>query len=114
MTEDGETEERSRSKPRIEVTLLLLALAFFLMEGFQSFQLIRENGNLGTIRDTQEASVQEGQRVRTLLDTLMNRSTQLADGGDEFAKAIMDDLRRQGIVYKPSAPTAPASPPPAK
>ena len=99
--EMDESGERPRSKPRIEVTLLLLALAFFAMEAFQSYQLIRENGNLGKIRDTQEANYQEGQHVRTLLDTLLRRTTQLADGGDTAAKAIIDDLHRQGIGYKP-------------
>jgi hypothetical protein len=108
--------DRPHNGPRLQVTLALLALGFFLMEGFQTFQLIRENGNLAKMRESQEPTVLEGQRVRTLLEVLVSKTTELADGGDASAKAVLDDLRQQGVVFKQSpkpadAPAVPAATP---
>jgi hypothetical protein len=88
------------SGPRLEVTMALLALAFFLMEGFQSFQLVRESTNLAKMHEAQEPTMQEGQRIRKLLETLVTKTNQLAESGDAGAKSVIEDLRRQGVVFK--------------
>jgi hypothetical protein len=105
-----EPPDRPGGGPRLEVALALLALAFLLMEGFQTYQLIRENDNLAKIRETQDPTIQEGQRVRKLLESLVSKTTQFAEAGDAKAKAVMDDLRRQGVSFKQSSPEVPAAP----
>jgi hypothetical protein len=95
---------------RLTVPLTLLALAFLLAEGFQCYESYREHGRLAANRETQEANYQEGQRIRKLLEEMVSGTTKLADEGDTNVKAVIDDLRRQGVVFK-QTPAEPAPKP---
>jgi hypothetical protein len=87
---------------RLQIPLALIVLAFFLLVAFQAVQLFRERSHLATLAAAQEPTVQEGMKVRQSLDSLAGKTAKLAEAGNPNAKAIIDELRRQGIAVKPS------------
>lgn len=98
MDEDGAPHDFRR----LQIPLGLVVLGFFIMVAFQSVQLVRERGHIIDTRAAQEPIVQEGMKLRQQLDSLASKTAQLADSGNAHAKAIIDDLRRQGITVKPN------------
>ena len=79
----------------------LLVVAVFLMVAFQTFVLVRERANLGTIRAAQETNIQEATKLRLQLRDLAAATAKLADAGDAGAKSVIDDMRRLGVNIKP-------------
>jgi hypothetical protein len=95
-------QETPMSEPsRLHIPLALVVLAFFIMAAFQTVQLIREHGHLADVKLAQEPTIQEGLKLRQQLESLGARTAQLADSGNANAKAIVDELRRQGVTLKP-------------
>jgi signal transduction histidine kinase len=94
--EDGSL--RPSEVDRLQIPLAIIILAVFLMVGFQTVQLVRDRSQLLELEIGQEAAVQEGVKLRQNFETLVNRTGQLAEAGNPHAKAIVDDLRRQGIM----------------
>jgi Tfp pilus assembly protein PilO len=99
----GDTAERAG----LHLAVVILATAFVLAIGFQTYELIRERDNLVAARAAQEQQLQQAAKLRQQLDTLVGRTGQLANAGDVGARNVVDDLRRQGITFAPSA-TPPA------
>jgi hypothetical protein len=85
---------------RLFLPLGLLVLGFVLMVGFQTVQLIRERGNLFELQLAQEPTVQEAAKLRQQLDSLAKKTAALADSGNLSAKAVVEEMRRQGITIK--------------
>ena len=85
---------------RLSIPLGLLVLGFVLMVGFQTVQLIRERSNLFEIQLAQEPTIQEGAKLRQQLDSLAKKTAALADAGNAGAKAVVEEMRRQGITIK--------------
>lgn len=89
---------------------MLLTLTVLLSLGFNTFSLIRERGNLMAIRQNQQATIQQAERVRAQLDSIARRTLELAQQGNSGAAIIVEQLARRGLTIKPgSAP--PTSPP---
>jgi hypothetical protein len=84
----------------LRVQVALLTLALLLLVGFQTTQLIRDRTNLATVHAAQEPTVQEGLKLRQQLDILAGETARLAAEGDAAARAIIEDMRRQGITVK--------------
>jgi hypothetical protein len=76
-----------------------LALALFLLLGFQTFELIKARGNLVTTRAGQEQAAQQSLQLRRQLDALATGTAQLAASGDANAAKIVEDFRRQGVTF---------------
>jgi hypothetical protein len=89
-----------RGGDRLQIPLALVVLGFVFMVGFQTVQLVRERGNLFEVQLAQEPTVQEGTKLRQQLDSLATRTAQLAESGNAGAKAVIDEMRRQGITIK--------------
>jgi type II secretory pathway component PulJ len=100
MTDLSQPISRRRA-PRIEIAVLLVATGLFLMVALQTYAFIRGTMNLSQTLRTQEPLMQEATKVRQQLDAIAGATAQLAESGDPGAKAIVDDLRRQGIAVKP-------------
>jgi F0F1-type ATP synthase membrane subunit b/b' len=49
----------------------------------------------------QEPAVQEAIKLRQKLEALAGKTGQLAAEGDEGAKAIVDQMKRQGVTIAP-------------
>lgn len=84
----------------IRTQLGLLSLAFLISMAFQTYELLSGLGNLGTMRDAQQSSVDQGQRLRAQLDLLASGTARLAAGGDAGAQAVIAQLQRDGITVK--------------
>jgi hypothetical protein len=97
---DREDHRERDGTSQLAVPLALLVLGFVLMVGFQTVQLIRERGNLFEIQLAQESTVQEGAKLRQQLDSLAGKTASLADAGNPRAKAVIEEMRRQGITIK--------------
>ena len=90
----------------MEFQLTFMALAIFLILALQTVLLILDRASYMSLGTQQEPAVQQSLKVRQQLDGIARGIARLADEGNVNAKAIIDDLRRQGItVNNPQAST---------
>jgi hypothetical protein len=92
--------ENSAASTGIAITLL--SLTFFIATVFQTYILLTSQQNMRTARANQENAFQEAGKLRQRVQGLAGRTAKLAEEGDENAKAIVDNFRRQGVELKPS------------
>ena len=86
---------------------LLTALAVVVWFGFQTTQLVKERGNLATLKENQTATHQNAEKMRGQLDAIAAGAQRLADAGNPNAQAIVNALRQRGITINPAAKTTP-------
>ena len=113
IIESEEIEEQVRiEKTWSNVPFIITLAALTVYFGFQTVQLISERGNLGQVKTSQEAAIQEAQKVQTQFRNLVTKTGQLADQGHAGAKMVMEELQKQGVGFAspPAAPEAKASP----
>jgi len=111
--ESEEIEEQVRvEKTSSNVPFIITLAALTVYFGFQTVQLISERGNLGQVKSSQEAAIQEAQKVQTQFRNLVTKTGQLADQGHAGAKMVMEELQKQGVGFAspPAAPEAKAPP----
>lgn len=92
--------ERGANLP---ITILLIALVVWF--GFQTLQLATERANLGEARGHQEAAMQEAQKLRTQFESLITKTSELANKGHAGAKLVMDELQKRGMTAQPEPMT---------
>ena len=85
---------------RFQAPLVLVVFGFFIMVAFQTVQLVREHQHIGIVRAAQEPTIEEGTKLRQQLNSMASKLAQLADAGNANAKAIIEELKRQGIAVK--------------
>jgi hypothetical protein len=81
--------------------VIIVILSFFVLMAFETGHAIHERGALSDLRRSQEPTVQESIRLRQQLETLAAKTAQLATDGDEGAKAVVDQMKRQGVTLTP-------------
>jgi hypothetical protein len=81
--------------------LFLATLSLFLFLAFQTFQTVRDRESLSTLRAGQEPTLQEAIKLRQQLESLAGKTAQLALEGDEGAKTVAADMKRQGVTLSP-------------
>ena len=67
---------------QLEVPVLLIAAAFFLITAFQTERLVQERGNLNAIRATQAVSLEQAGKVRDRFQLLAGETAKLAEIGE--------------------------------
>jgi hypothetical protein len=85
------------SSVALTVTIVCLILWF----GFQTFQLLRDRGNLGFVKANQESAMQESEKVQVQFKTLLSKIADLANQGHAGAKMVMDELQKRGVGFAP-------------
>jgi hypothetical protein len=85
----------------LELPVILVVVALFVLMAFETFQAIHDRGALADLRRSQESTVQEAIKLRQQLETLAGRTAQLAAEGDEGAKTVVDQMKRQGVNLSP-------------
>jgi hypothetical protein len=93
--------------------VLLAVLALFLLVAFQTVGLFRDHDTLIAVRASQDATVQEGQKLRQQLGAIAGQTAELASTGDAVAKDVVEQMRKQGFTLSPpntQPPAAPAKP----
>jgi len=81
-----------------------VVVAFFVLMTFETGYAIHDRGALSDQRRLQEPTVQEALKLRQQLETLAGKTAQLAAEGDEAAKTIVDQMKRQGVSLGPAKP----------
>jgi hypothetical protein len=103
----NEIEERELVTAPVErganLPLIILLIALVLWFGFQTLQLANERANLGEARGHQEAAMQEAQKLRTQFESLINKTSELANKGHAGAKLVMEELQKRGMAAQPEA-----------
>jgi hypothetical protein len=103
----NEIEERELVTAPVErganLPLIILLIALVLWFGFQTLQLASERANLGEARGHQEAAMQEAQKLRKQFESLINKTSELANKGHAGAKLVMEELQKRGMAAQPEA-----------
>jgi hypothetical protein len=81
--------------------VVLVVVSLFVLMAFETGQAIHERGALADLRRSQEPTIQEATKLRQQLETLASRTAQLAAEGDEGAKTVVDQMKRQGVTLNP-------------
>ena len=89
--------ESERAVSGLELSVILVVVSLFVLMAFETFQAIHDRGALADLRRAQEPTVQEAIKLRQQLETLAGRTAQLAAEGDEGAKTVVDQMKRQGV-----------------
>jgi hypothetical protein len=79
----------------------LVTASFFVLIAFETGYAIHDREALAEQKRLQEPTVQEGLKLRQLLEALAGKTAQLAGEGDEGAKVVIDQMKRQGVVLSP-------------
>ena len=78
--------------------VVIVAASFFVLMVFETGYTIHDRDALAEQQRVQEPAVQEAIKLRQKLEALAGKTAQLAAEGDEGAKAIVDQMKRQGIT----------------
>jgi hypothetical protein len=81
--------------------VLLVVVSFFILMAFETGYAIHDRGALADQERSQEPALQEALKLRQQLETLAGKTAQLAADGDEGAKAVVEQMKRQGIALTP-------------
>ena len=81
--------------------VILVVVGLFVLMVFETGQAVHDRGGLSDLRHSQEPTVQEAIKLRQQLDSLAGKTAQLAADGDEGAKIVVDQMKRQGISLNP-------------
>jgi len=81
--------------------VVIVAASFFVLMAFETCYTIHDRDALAEQQRLQEPAVQEAIKLRQKLEALAGKTAQLAADGDEGAKAVVDQMKRQGITMSP-------------
>ena len=103
--QDNDAVKAGPAQKRPSRLPLILTIASLLVWfGFQTVQLVVERDNLGSVKGNLEAPMQESQKVRAQLETLITKTADLANQGNVSAKTVVEELEKRGIPIKAAAP----------
>ena len=97
----------SSEQSKISLTLALVVISWVAWVAFQSFQLVRERGNLQQVRANQETPFQEAVKAREQIDSINSDTAKLAAQGNANAQLVLAELRKRGITIDPNKKTSP-------
>ena len=93
--------ERDRLIRGLGLPLILVVVSLFVLMAFETGEAIHDRGALAELRRSQETTVQEAIKVRQQLELLDGKTAELAAQGDEGAKTVVDQMKRQGVNLSP-------------
>ena len=85
------------------VPLFLILVTLVLWFGFQTYQLVKERGNLKTLQANQETMFNNAQKMRAQLDAIAAGTAHLAQQGNANAAQVVNALKAKGISINPNA-----------
>ena len=88
-------------KSPLTLPLVLILLALTIYFGFQSLQFLFERNNLVMVKGSQEAAIQEAQKIQAQFKTLVGKTGELASKGHAGAKMVMEELLKRGVGSAP-------------
>ena len=97
----AEPEPGARRSSSLPLTLTIVSLLVWF--GFQTAQLVVERSNLIQLKGNLDPAMQEAQKVRAQLKTLITRTAELANRGNASARTVVAELEKRGIPIKSAA-----------
>jgi hypothetical protein len=84
--------------------IVLVVASLFVLMSFETGYAIHDRDSLAEQHRLQEPVVQEAIKLRQKVETLAGKTAQLAADGDEGAKAVVEQMKRQGIALSVPKP----------
>ena len=81
----------------VYLPLLLAGLSLVLMLGFQTSQLLSNQDKLNQLKATLVDAVEKAQMLRTQFDGLARKTVELAANGNDNARYVIDEMKKQGV-----------------
>jgi hypothetical protein len=81
--------------------VVLVIVSSFVLITFETGYAVHDREILAEQKRSQEPTVQESIKLRQQLETLAGKTAQLAADGDEAAKTVLDQMKRQGVTLTP-------------
>jgi hypothetical protein len=94
-------QERNRVIGGLGLPIILVVVPLFALMAFETAEAIHDRSALADLRRSQESTVQEAIKLPQQLESLAGKTAQLAAEGDEGAKAVVDQMKRQGVNLNP-------------
>jgi hypothetical protein len=91
-----------RATAGLPLPLVLVVVALFVLMLFETAQAVHDHSALADLRRAQEPTVQQGAKIRSQLQALAGTTAELASAGDENAKTIVEQMKKEGVTL--SAP----------
>ena len=88
----------------LRVPVILVVVSLFVFMVFETVQAVHDRSALSEQRRAQEPAMQEAIKLRQRLETLASKTAPLAGEGNEGAKAVVDEMKRQGVTLGPPKP----------
>ena len=82
----------------LRLPVVLGVVSLFALMVFQTAEAIHDRGTLAELRRAQEPNVQEAVKLRQQLEALAGQTAKLAADGDEGAKGVVEQMKRQGVT----------------
>ena len=98
------TQLSSSERPAGKLPLILLTVSLLVWFGFQTAQLILERRSLVSVSGNFQSAVQEAQKLRKQLETLITKTAELAKQGNVSAKKAVEELEQKGIPIQADTP----------
>ena len=93
--------ERDGTISGLRLPVIRGVASLFVLMAFQVGEAIHDRGALSDLRSAQEPTVQEAIKLRQQLEALASGTAKLTAEGDEGAKTVVDQMKRQGVTLNP-------------
>jgi cell division protein FtsB len=95
--EDDVARPERVERPALRLPLALTLISLLIWFGFQTVALVLERNNLIGVSSNFAAAMQEAEKMRAQLQTLITQTAELASKGNAGAKAAIEELQKKGI-----------------
>ncbi len=82
----------------LPLPLVLVVVALFVLMLFETAQAVQDHAALSGLRRAQETTMQQGAKIRRQLQALATKTAELAAAGDENAKLIVAQMKKEGVT----------------
>ncbi|MBI4528094.1 MAG: hypothetical protein HY695_30230 [Deltaproteobacteria bacterium] len=103
VPDEDVAQPQSVERRASRLPLILTVVSLLVWFGFQTVQLVLERSHLISLRANMEPAMQESQKMRSQLESLINKTAELAAKGNASAKTAIDELEKRGIPIKGAA-----------
>ena len=97
----GPSDSNGRAVGGWWLPIVLVVVSFFVLLTFETSYAIHDGAVLSDQKRSQEPILQEAMKLRQQLEALAGKTAELAADGDEGAKSVVEQMKRQGVTLTP-------------
>lgn len=90
--------QRQIGNSLVELPMCIVVIAFIIMVGFQTNQLVIEQERLQQNWDSQTTAHADAEKLRSQFEAIASGAAKLADAGNQNASAIVAALNKAGVT----------------